>query len=58
MRIVRRWARKGAIMDKLSDELLIESYFKAKELRLGKEFIRLIEQEIQKRSLTRFLEQV
>ncbi|MBM4762370.1 sporulation histidine kinase inhibitor Sda [Bacillus sp. B15-48] len=39
-------------MRKLSDELLIESYFKAKELNLSKEFIRLIETEIKRRSLT------
>ncbi|WP_163102820.1 sporulation histidine kinase inhibitor Sda [Peribacillus alkalitolerans] len=35
----------------LSDELLIESYFKAKELLLSDDFIRLIEQEINRRSL-------
>ncbi|PKR85143.1 sporulation histidine kinase inhibitor Sda [Heyndrickxia camelliae] len=39
-------------MRKLSDELLIESYFKAKELRLSQDFIRLIELEIHRRSLT------
>ncbi|MCM3588852.1 sporulation histidine kinase inhibitor Sda [Mesobacillus maritimus] len=39
-------------MRKLSDELLIESYFKARELNLNKEFIQLIETEIQRRSLT------
>lgn len=39
-------------MKKLSDELLIESYFKAIELKLSKEFIRLIESEIKRRSLT------
>ncbi|MGV3487406.1 MAG: sporulation histidine kinase inhibitor Sda [Tuberibacillus sp.] len=38
-------------MDKLSDELLLESYYKAKELRLSKDFINLIEQEIHRRSL-------
>ncbi|WP_081591237.1 MULTISPECIES: sporulation histidine kinase inhibitor Sda [Bacillus] len=39
-------------MNKLSDELLIESYCKAKKLNLNKEFIRLIEVEIHRRSLT------
>jgi developmental checkpoint coupling sporulation initiation to replication initiation len=37
---------------KLSDELLIESYYKAKELQLSKDFIRLIETEIHRRSLS------
>ena len=39
-------------MRKLSNELLIESYFKAKELHLSQDFIRLIELEIHRRSLT------
>lgn len=39
-------------MRKLSDELLIESYHKARELKLNPEFIRLIETEIHRRSLT------
>ncbi|KAB2333946.1 sporulation histidine kinase inhibitor Sda [Cytobacillus gottheilii] len=39
-------------MRKLSDDLLIESYHKAKELRLSPDFIRLIETEIHRRSLT------
>ncbi|MGG1677494.1 sporulation histidine kinase inhibitor Sda [Neobacillus sp. NRS-1170] len=38
-------------MRKLSDELLIESYFKARELKLSPEFINLIESEIHRRSL-------
>lgn len=38
-------------MRKLSDELLIESYFKARELNLCPDFIGLIESEIQRRSL-------
>ncbi|MFC0188100.1 sporulation histidine kinase inhibitor Sda [Fictibacillus aquaticus] len=38
-------------MEKLSDELLIESYFKAKELKLSTEFIKLIQKEIERRSL-------
>jgi developmental checkpoint coupling sporulation initiation to replication initiation len=36
---------------KLSDELLIESYYKARELNLCPEFIQLIETEIHRRSL-------
>ncbi|WP_141431435.1 sporulation histidine kinase inhibitor Sda [Bacillus sp. 03113] len=39
-------------MHKLSDELLIESYFKAMKLNLNPEFIRLIEIEIHRRSLS------
>lgn len=39
-------------MRKLSDELLIESYFKAIELNLSIEFILLIETEIHRRSLS------
>lgn len=39
-------------MEHLSDELLIESYYKAYELDLSPEFIRLIEKEIERRSLT------
>ncbi|MGJ7921450.1 sporulation histidine kinase inhibitor Sda [Neobacillus sp. LXY-4] len=38
-------------MKKLSDELLIESYYKARELKLNPDFIRLIEIELQRRSL-------
>ncbi|MBM6619220.1 sporulation histidine kinase inhibitor Sda [Bacillus suaedaesalsae] len=37
-------------MKKLSDELLIESYYKAIELKLSPEFIHLIEIEIKRRS--------
>jgi developmental checkpoint coupling sporulation initiation to replication initiation len=36
---------------KLSDDLLIESYFKARELNLSADFISLIESEIHRRSL-------
>ncbi|WP_284701567.1 sporulation histidine kinase inhibitor Sda [Cytobacillus spongiae] len=39
-------------MRKLSDELLIESYYKAIELNLSLDFIRLIETEIHRRSLS------
>ncbi|WP_081637837.1 sporulation histidine kinase inhibitor Sda [Paenisporosarcina sp. FSL H8-0542] len=38
-------------MSKLSSELLIESYVKAKELKLCPEFIYLLEIEIRRRSL-------
>ncbi|WP_062355655.1 sporulation histidine kinase inhibitor Sda [Bacillus kwashiorkori] len=38
-------------MRNLSDELLIESYFKAVELKLSQDFIDLIKQEICRRSL-------
>ncbi|ADP33164.1 sporulation histidine kinase inhibitor Sda [Bacillus atrophaeus] len=38
-------------MRKLSDELLIESYFKANEMNLNRDFIELIENEIKRRSL-------
>jgi developmental checkpoint coupling sporulation initiation to replication initiation len=39
------------IMKKLSDDLLIESYYKATELNLSPDFIHLIESEIKRRSL-------
>ncbi len=45
------------IMEKLSDELLTESYYKAKELKLNPEFILLIKQEIIRRSLEDKLQQ-
>ncbi|MFD1038554.1 sporulation histidine kinase inhibitor Sda [Virgibacillus byunsanensis] len=38
-------------MEHLSDELLIESYYKAHELKLSPDFLLLIEKEIHKRSL-------
>ncbi|NMD70624.1 sporulation histidine kinase inhibitor Sda [Bacillus sp. DNRA2] len=38
-------------MRKLSDHLLLESYHKAKELKLNPDFIRLIEMELKRRSL-------
>ncbi|WP_404453104.1 sporulation histidine kinase inhibitor Sda [Virgibacillus necropolis] len=43
-------------MNHLSDELLLESYYKAHELKLSPDFIYLIEKEIHKRSLTHKLE--
>ncbi|MDG4655459.1 sporulation histidine kinase inhibitor Sda [Ectobacillus antri] len=38
-------------MQRLSDKLLTESYYKAKELKLNPEFILLIQQEMIRRSL-------
>jgi len=38
-------------MEHLSDELLIESYFKANELDLSPDFLALIEHEIRRRNL-------
>jgi len=38
-------------MEHLSDELLIESYFKANELNLSPDFLALMEEEIRKRKL-------
>ncbi|WP_035661375.1 sporulation histidine kinase inhibitor Sda [Halalkalibacter akibai] len=39
-------------MQNLSDELLIDTYYKAMELKLNPDFIELIRLEIAKRSLT------
>lgn len=39
-------------MKNLSDELLVESYIKAKNLNLSQDFILLIKKEIDKRCLT------
>ncbi|WP_174494591.1 sporulation histidine kinase inhibitor Sda [Salirhabdus euzebyi] len=39
-------------MEHLSDELLIESYHKACELSLSRDFIQLIEDEMKRRSLS------
>ncbi|WP_318508301.1 sporulation histidine kinase inhibitor Sda [Bacillus sp. T3] len=38
-------------MKKLSDNLLMESYHKAVELKLNPDFIRLIENELKRRAL-------
>ncbi|MGO4887266.1 sporulation histidine kinase inhibitor Sda [Anaerobacillus sp. MEB173] len=38
-------------MKNLSDELLIETYFKAIELNLNKDFLELLKKELQRRSL-------
>lgn len=45
-------------MRKLSDELLISSYFKAIELKLSHDFILLIEAEIQRRDLSHKIEEM
>ncbi|WP_096270653.1 sporulation histidine kinase inhibitor Sda [Paucisalibacillus globulus] len=39
-------------MEHLSDELLIESYHKANELKLSPDFVSLIKDEIYRRGLT------
>ncbi|MGG3841874.1 sporulation histidine kinase inhibitor Sda [Anoxybacillus kestanbolensis] len=44
-------------MQGLPDDLLLESYYKAKELQLNKEFIQLIEDEIFRRCLHHKLKQ-
>ncbi|PKR79064.1 sporulation histidine kinase inhibitor Sda [Halalkalibacillus sediminis] len=38
-------------MEQLSNQLLIESYGKAKDLKLNRDFIKLIEDELKKRGL-------
>ena len=43
---------KATIMEKLSDDLLIESYIKAIKLNLHDDFIDLIKQELDKRGLS------
>jgi developmental checkpoint coupling sporulation initiation to replication initiation len=43
------------VMRKLSDELLIESYFKATQMNLSEDFIELIRVEIKRRSLNHVL---
>jgi len=42
-------------MEHLSDELLIESYYKANDLKLSTEFIKMIEEELQRRSLSHLI---
>lgn len=44
-------------MEKLSDELLIESYYTAIKLNLSPDFISLIEKEIYRRQLTHKMKQ-
>ncbi|MGM8214185.1 sporulation histidine kinase inhibitor Sda [Bacillaceae bacterium W0354] len=43
-------------MEQLSDQLLIESYNKAVELNLSKDFIHLIELELKRRGLNHNIE--
>ncbi|WNB93448.1 sporulation histidine kinase inhibitor Sda [Bacillus sp. NEB1478] len=45
-------------MEKLSDDLLIESYLKARELQLSNDFILLIKKEIDRRSLHSKLQRI
>ncbi|WP_067837165.1 sporulation histidine kinase inhibitor Sda [Amphibacillus sediminis] len=45
-------------MKHLSDELLVESYHIASELKLDPDFIRLMELEIQRRSLTHLIRSI
>lgn len=42
-------------MEHLSDDLLLQSYYKAKELKLSDDFIQLIKDEITKRQLLHLL---
>jgi developmental checkpoint coupling sporulation initiation to replication initiation len=50
--IIEQLFLEARLMLKLSDELLIESYYKAKELNLSNDFINLIKKEIERRSLS------
>lgn len=50
---VERFIGGERCMRLLSDELLIETYYKAIELKLSPEFIRLIETEMDRRALNR-----
>ncbi|HEU5140644.1 MAG TPA: sporulation histidine kinase inhibitor Sda [Bacillales bacterium] len=43
-------------MDKLSDRLLMEAYFKALELELAKDFITIIKKEMERRRLFRTIQ--
>jgi len=52
-KVLRARMEVNSDMRKLSDDLLIESYHKAIQLKLSPEFIRLIEKEIHRRSLSR-----
>ncbi|WP_099158842.1 sporulation histidine kinase inhibitor Sda [Virgibacillus ndiopensis] len=38
-------------MEKISNELLVEAYYKAKQQRLNLDFIKLIRQELKKRNI-------
>lgn len=50
-RIERGGGRKREKMENLSDNLLIESYEKARKYHLSLEFIKLIEQEMKRRRI-------
>ncbi|WP_423143154.1 sporulation histidine kinase inhibitor Sda [Priestia megaterium] len=43
---------EGEDMKKITDQLLIESYFKAIELDLDKDFILILEEELKRRGLS------
>ena len=43
---------EGEDMKKITDQLLIESYFKAIELNLDKDFILVLEEELKRRGLS------
>ncbi|WP_416045840.1 sporulation histidine kinase inhibitor Sda [Priestia megaterium] len=43
---------EGEDMKKITDQLLIESYFKAIELDLDKDFILVLEEELKRRGLS------
>jgi len=43
---------EGEDMNKITDQLLIESYFKAIELDLDKDFILVLEEELKRRGLS------
>lgn len=43
---------EGEDMKKITDQLLIESYFKATELDLDKNFILVLEEELKRRGLS------
>lgn len=43
---------EGKDMKKITDQLLIESYFKAIELDLDKDFILVLEEELKRRGLS------
>lgn len=55
VREVRSLIPQAFTMEHLSDELLIESYYKANDLNLSMEFIKLIEEELQRRSLSHLI---
>ncbi|WP_277673370.1 sporulation histidine kinase inhibitor Sda [Piscibacillus halophilus] len=44
-------------MEQLSDQLLVESYKKARKLELNHDFIKLIEEELIRRGLNQYLKE-